>query len=125
MRPGVDFLCQPGVNRQCIAIASYGLERLMRLGIFHHKLEMKGTLASPGALVQITVHQFGGTDRVCVAYCADQEGDGCGSATQKLIGHDARPDCGDPVKTLVAGKIFEWQECDALHRISSPGASGA
>jgi len=121
MRPGVDFLCQPGVNRQCIAIASNGLERLMRLAVLDDKLKME-TLP---AFLEISMYQFGGASRIGVAYCAGLDRDGGGSVSQELVGNDPRSDRGDPVETLITRKVFERQKCHALDRIASSGTSGA
>jgi hypothetical protein len=93
----------------------------MSLGVLDRKLEMKGFLA----FFEIPMHQLGSVSGVGIAHSTDLDRDSGGSASQELIRDDARSGRGDPVETLVPGKIFERQERDALYRISGPGASGA
>jgi len=121
MGAGVDFIRQPVQDRQWGAIASHDLERLVRLGVFDHKLEMK----SFTPFLEISMDELSSAGRVGIADRADLDWDRRGNASQELIRDDARTSRGDPVESLVARKIFEWQERDALHRISSPGAMDA
>jgi len=117
----VDVFRQPVQDRQWSAIASHGLERLVRLGVFDHKLEMK----SFTPFLEISMDELSSSGRVGIADRADLDWDRRGNASQELIRDDARPGGGDPVESLVARKILERQERDALHRISSPGAMDA
>ena len=121
MGAGVDFFRQPVQDRQWGAIASHGLERLVRLGVLDHKLKME----SFTPFFEISMDELSSVGGVGITYCADLDWDRRDNASQKLIRDDARTGRGDPVETLVAGKIFEWQERDALHRILCPRAIDA
>ena len=91
----------------------------MSLGVLDHKLEMKGF----PPFFEITMHQPGSAGGVGITHSTHLDRDGGGSASEELIGDNARSGRGKPVETLVAGKIFKGQEGDAFHRISSPGAT--
>ena len=121
MGPRVDVFRQSGEDRKRVAVVRDGLKRLMRLAVLNYKLEMK----SSASFLEISMHQPGGTGRIGIAHRADLYRNGGGNASQELIRDDTRSNGGNPLETLIAGKIFEGQERDAFHRISIPGASGA
>src|SRR5205823_2001950 len=96
MGPRVDVFREPVQDRQWGAIASHGLERLVRLGVFDHKLKME----SFTPFLEISMNEPSSAGRVGIAHRADLDWDRRGNASQKLIRDDARTGRRDPVETL-------------------------